>query len=321
MHPRWSGSLAIVLSCAREPSVVEPTTSGSIEQRERRPESTTEPALERLAALAVHHDDFARAEFYTWTTPTQLESLRAGRCLLQADASSGGQASPFNLALQAIASAGSADAPIAALLIEHDALVRRRYAWPNPFATALGLGPRRYGDVLIRIELDPSSLLARFEPGGDPVFVFVDMQGEPVPRERVLADPLRLAAVYHVASTAPDEPAYREYVICSEAMIASWSVATPEIAARVEAEIELLAALADSTLAHLPRAAIEQRAAIDWTTPSEPTPLASWHASLAFDNQRYRPTPAGLRRIAEALAETRNGEPLIHPSRTAPCRP
>lgn len=315
---RWSSALAIVLGCMPEPSVVEPTPDGSIVRVEP-PAAKLDPAAEQLAALAVYHDDFARAELYTWTTPTQLEALRASRCLLQADASTG-PTSPFNLALLAIPRDGSTIARIAALLVDHDALKRRRYAWPSPFATTLGLGPRRYGDVLIRIELDPRSFLARFEPAGDPPLAFVDMQGQVVTPERVLAEPLRLAGVYHVGVTSPDEPAYREYVVCSEAMITSWSIATPEIAARVEQEIELLDTLAHSTLAQLPRAAVEQRAAVDWPTSVDPTPLARWHASLAFDNPRYQPTPAGLRRIIAALRETRAGEPLIHDPRTAPCR-
>ncbi len=323
IRPRWPSSLALVLGCGHEPSVVEPSpVEPSLLVRA---EPTADPELasaaEQLAALAVYHDDFARAELYTWTTPAQLEQLRASRCLLHAEASTG-QTSAFSLALQAIPRDGSAHAQIAELLVDHEALKRRRYAWPSGFATTLGLGSRRYGDVLIRIDLDPRSFVARFEPASDPPLTFVDMQGEAVTPERVLADPTRLAAVYHVGQTSPSEPAYREYVVCSEAMILAWSVATPEIAVRVEREIDMLVGLADSTLAQLPRAAVEQGAAIDWSTstPIPAPPLAAWHASLAFDNLRYRPTPAGLRRIIAALRETRAGQPLIHDPRIEPCQ-
>src|SRR5690606_29225839 len=165
-----------------------PPTPAAVE-----PALEVDPAVAQLSALAVHHDDFVRAELYSWTTAAQIDALRATRCLLTADPTSGGRTSPFNLALMAIAQDGSTTARIAALLLEHPALGRRRYAWTSPFATVLGLGPRRYGDRLIRIELDPRAILARFDPHAPSPFSLVDMQGQAVPVDAVLAEPERLA--------------------------------------------------------------------------------------------------------------------------------
>lgn len=280
-----------------------------------------DPVIALLSTFAVHHDDFARAELYSWTTSEQIDHLRATRCLLTADAATGGRSSPFNLALMAIEQDGSMTAQVAALLLDHPALRRRRYAWTSPFATTLGLGPRRYGDRLIRIDLDPRAILARFDPHAPTPFAFVDMLGQAVSAELILAEPERLAAVYHVQDAARVPVRYREYVVCSEAMILAWSVATPQIRARVDHEIELLAALARSSLVALPRAAVLEPAAADWQTrPAAPTPLALWHAVLAFDNHRYQPTSSQLAQIREAMGDYRHeGEALLHRPQSEPC--
>ena len=243
--------------------------------------------------------------------------MRASLELLVADSSTGGRASPFNQALIELGAEGSADAEFARLLLEHPSLRRRRYAWPSPFATTMGLGQRRYGDSLIRIELDPRAWIARFEPGAAQRLSFVDMRGEPVARERALAEPERVAAVYHVRGPPELGIAYREYVVCSEAMIRAWSLATPEIRARVDADIELLEQLRGETLAQLPRAAVAEPAAPSWAragTLAPRSPLALWHAGLAFDNLRYRPGGAHLEAIVAALRgyEDDGGAPLVH---------
>jgi hypothetical protein len=285
------------------------------------PATSLEPAVEQLMTHVVHHDDFARAELYTWTSAEQIRRLRATPCLLTADATSGGYTSPFNRALMAIEQDGSVAARVASLLLDHPDLRRRRYAWTSPFATTLGLGPRRYGDHLIRIELDARAILGRFEPHAATPFSFVDMQGRSVSADAVFAEPERLAAIYHVQDSAQVAVRYREYIVCSEAMITTWSVATPEIRARIAGEIELLGQLARGSLAQLPHDAVLEPAAPDWQTRSAtPTPLAAWHASLAFDNARYQPTPLQLVEIAEALREYRDeGEPLLHHPQSEPC--
>ncbi len=313
-------------ACGAEPTqIVAPSSRAPAQRLEAealtRAEPEPDPAIELLAEHVVHHDDFARAELYSWTTEEQVVALRETRRLLVADPSTGGRASPFNLALMEIEQDGSTTAQLAALLLDHPDLRRRRYAWTSPFATTLGLGSRRYGDRLIRIELDPRAILARFEPRAATPFSLIDMQGRSVTIDEVLAEPLRLAALYHVQDTPEAVIPYREYVVCSEAMITAWSIATPEIRARVEHEIELLDQLARGSLASLPHAAVTESAAPDWRRASAaPTPLELWHASLAFDNLRYRPTPPQLETIRVALEEyIDEGEPLIHRPQCESC--
>jgi hypothetical protein len=314
--------------CAREPAPTHaelptspraPLNNGPSEPDVPAPsEAPADPALQQLAAYAVFDHDFARAELYTWTTAAQLRQVRASGRLLSADPSSGGRASPFNQALAAIAGDGSATAQLAALLLDDPDLRRRRYAWPSPFATTMGLGARRYGDSLIRIELDARALIGRFEPAAAEPFAFVDMGGEPVTLEQALSEPDRIAALYHLRHPPEAPIAYREYVVCNEAMIQAWSLATPAIRARVEAEIELIGRLQAGALSQLPRAALHESAAPVWSSPRRPldqlAPLVLWRASLAFDNARYQPSRTNLQAIRETLRgyEDDGGPPLVH---------
>lgn len=261
-----------------------------------------DPVALALAERAVHHDAFARPILYTWTTAEQAAELRTTRRLLVADADRG-EPSPFIRALRELA----ATDPLAALLLDHPGLARRRYAWPAPFATVLGLRERRYGDVLIRIELAPDAQLLRFTPGAAAPFALYDMSGRPV--DLPLADPARLAAVYHVRDG--DDVPFREYVVVNETRIAAWSLSTPEIAAAVDADIALLQSLRTGPLGHLPNSAALAPAAPAWPTARErPTPLDRWHAALAFDNLKYRPTPRNLDAIVAALRARAGGAPL-----------
>jgi hypothetical protein len=234
---------------------------------------------------------------------------------LVADETSGGRASPFNQALATVAGGAGEPAKVASLLLDDPLLRWHRYAWPSPFATTMGLGARRYGDSLIRIELDPHALVGRFNPIAAQPFAFVDMRGQAVPLAKALAQPQRIAAIYHVHMSPTSPIAYREYVVCNESMIHAWSLATPQIRARVEAEIELIRQLQTHTLAQLPRAAVLESAAPTWSDTRAPlAPLGWWHASLAFDNNRYQPSRANLEAIAQTLRgyEDDGGPPLVH---------
>lgn len=336
MRAHWAGMLGCLTlaACSRGPDSEAPLRvdlSASTDPAvgsEPPPELATEPAVARLAQSAVFDDDFARAELFSWTTEAGLARLRADGKLLVADAEAGGRASPFSQALAdfAASTTDADEAALARLLVEDPALRRRRYAWPSPFATTLGLAARRYGDSLIRVELDPRAWIGRFEPTAAEPLRFVDLDGAPIVASHVLAEPERIAAIFHVhPATSPDVAvAYREFVVCGEAMVREWSIATPEIAARVADEIAMLDALADGSLAMLPRPAIDEPAHPDWSRAgSASTPLAVWHASLAFDNRRYRPAISNLEAIADALRgyRTDGGPGLVCTPQEGPCRP
>lgn len=269
------------------------------------PASTPRPPLvARLAALAVADDDFYRDDLYSWTTTLGIANLRASKQLLVATATTGGFLSPFLQMLTATAARATPQARLARLLLTHPALRRRRYAWTAPFATVMGMGKRTYGTSLIRIQLRPDAWIGRFAIGDD--IRVLDARGTVVPHADVASAPERIGAVFHVFA---EPPAFREYVIVSEAMVERWSIATPEIRAVVDDELELLREVRE---AGFTAAGAERSATASWQrTPSGLEEL--WHASLAFDNDRYRARPAQLDAIIAALAAyDPAGPPLVH---------
>jgi hypothetical protein len=266
----------------------------------------------RLRALAVSDDDFYRRVLYTWTTPEAVTGVRATRQLLVATASSGTFVSPFNRVLAKLATAKGATGALAGLLATHPALVRRRYAWPTPFATVMGVGPRTYGNALIRIELRPQAWIARFDPNAVEPFAIVDAAGARVDPAAVLAEPERLAAIFHVRTEAAQSVRFREYVVCSAAMVASWSVATPAIRDELASEVELIRALRD-WIDILPADETVLPASRAWArVPTSDDPATLWRAALAFDNRRYRLRKRQLDALLAALAAyDPAGPPLV----------
>lgn len=267
--------------------------------------SDPSPSLEELLERhAVGAGDFVRLELYTWTTPTQIEALRAGGPLLVADASTGGRASPYHRLLAAMDEERRAGHALASVLRETPALSRCRYAWPSPLATVLGLGSQRYGEALVRVRLRPEAVIARLDPTADPPWTLRDGAGRSVALDELLADPLRLGAVYHLRVDDETSPKFREYVLCNAALVEAWEVGTPAVRERVSAERRLVLDLSRGPFAALPAAQTRWRAWPQWLDAGVPSAWPSrWHRALAFDNDRYRPTPPNLEALAEALAD------------------
>jgi hypothetical protein len=240
---------------------------------------------EQLARHVVTDADFARRVFYTWTTPKQIEALRASRQLLVATASEGFGRSRFILDLEDALKKRAAGFETARVVLEHPQLSRRRYAWPSPFATRMGLALRGYGDALIRVVLKEGTHIARFDPSTP--WSIVDTSGARVDA----LDPEKLGAVFHVRYVPPATAPFREYVLCNEARVESWSVGTDDIKHEIDEERSLLAALANETIVPVP----------SWPALADTSLGASWHASLAFDNERYAPTRDRLLAIAKSL--------------------
>jgi hypothetical protein len=275
----------------------------------------------------VTENSFERGVVYSWTTAATVARLRKTGELFDDNQLPGGPTAYVRW-LEHVASRSDASGQLARVLLGHPDLKRRRYAWHRPFATRLGLGTRDYGDKLIRVELDPRAIIGRFNPESREVWAFRDLDGRPVPLARALADPGRIAAILHIrdgagvaasvsgagvadhasgvgvadhasgvgvadhASGVGAEPRYREYVLCNESMIASWSLATPAIASVIAEDMKNLTALAAAA-------------------PLKGDLERSFAEMLAFDVPHYRPTRENLEAAARAMELARQEGPAL----------
>src|SRR5262249_37046007 len=126
-----------------------------------------------------------------------------------------------------------------AALLRTQAFVRARHAWTAPWATLRGWNDESYGDALIAVTLRSNAWMAKLSTSKG-VSEVVDMADHPVPMEEVLRHPERLAVVYFVQE---DAPRYREYVLCNESMVESWSVDTEQTARAIAASADAVGAM------------------------------------------------------------------------------
>ncbi len=304
-------ALAALLGCDSHPTTVPTPIPTSIVDPNPNPNlnpvlSPSPPTLSfsTLAALrdsAVTDTSYARRVLFSWTTPDQIAILRRDQKLLLGTELPSGP-TPYVERLTATANTTGPFADVARLLLLHPSLRLRRYAWPRPWPTRLGATESAYGTELIRVALRPDAIIARYDPSRADVFSFQDLDARAVSVAEALAEPARIAAVFHVRTDSPI--AHREYVLCNESMVSEWSIATPDAASAIRADISLLSTLGSASLRAEP-------AAPSWTGDPGDTGSALFAASLAFDMDRYRATPAALDAIARALRDsTPAGAPL-----------
>ena len=298
---RWPLALALALACGSPPPTTEPVPAPAVDPPPAaalEPEPEPPPVAEQLDARRITDADFARKRLYSWTTPAQVEQLRESNVLLRV----GPRSSPYSRLLDELAANDEA----AARLRE---LQARRYAWPFPFATVLGRGPRRYGTSLVAIDLRDDAQMVRLDPSLEPPLTAFDMSGAPTE-----LDLDRVAAVFHVRTESGTPARFREYIVVRESMVASWEVATDAIAATVDADIAVLEAL-QAPFSALTEHEQHWPAARRWRSDvATPTLVTRWHQTLAFDNVRYRPTS---RNLAAMIAALREYDPAGQPYRRA----
>lgn len=259
----------------------------------------------------VHDEAPAVRELFTWTTPEQIAELRAGARLLSRSEREGMGPGYVYVALAELARASTAgDEKGLADLLLTEAFARARFAWPNPWATRMGWPGESYGGELVRIELRAEAYLVLFRSRSLSV---VDMENRQVPIALALANPERIAGLYFVKDYSADGPplcgsfqdggaGYREFVVANEGMIAEWSLATATIRARLESDIQLLAAFRERTRGCASPAddvAAWQRRA--FCRYSDTDVWDAYHHALAMPNENYFPEPPQLERMLATL--------------------
>jgi hypothetical protein len=327
------------LSCPvgeRTPTTVEvpkpaPTTSA---ESPGPPSYAPLPLHARLREEAVLSSAPARTVLYTWTTREQIEELAKDRVLLTRTESPAHGPAFYDQMLARRVEIGE---PLARKL-RTQAFARARHAWANPWATILGWPGESYGDELIVVELKPGAWTAAMTTGLLSSWHIFDADNREVPVADAIAHPERIGAVYFVHDASPgsfagplDRPAFREYVLCNEAMIARWSIGlstAPAIAASADLVEKLVAAFRGNA----PPASIEkwnQRVAFDpWRQAAPPSALVpAYEAAIAFPNELYVPTAERMAVLAARLrglhltAPDVSHVPVVAPPSSSSARP
>ncbi|NUP04752.1 MAG: hypothetical protein HOW73_01695 [Polyangiaceae bacterium] len=196
------------------------------------PKADAKAILETLDARVVDASHVARRALYSWTTRQQAEAIAAGEPALSRVESAKYGPSAFDWMLDAQTSKGDR----LARLMFHEAFAKKRFAWPNAYATAPGNGGGRYGSVLMRIELKPDSFIVDFASNR-----VVDLDGQEVPFKSVETTPERIGAAYWEAA------GFREYVVVNPSAISRISFGTEVELAAFEEERALLSTLSDAS--------------------------------------------------------------------------
>jgi len=210
----------------------------------------------------VFEDDFFKKTFYTWTTVEQISELREKPTLLTKSKSETKGYSLFDISLR---DSSLADNPYAQLLQEEQ-FAKKRFAWTNAWATIMGWKGETYGNQLVKIVLNDSSIIGMFKvhsyyEDDHTVLSFYNLHGDTSTQDYVFQNKHRIAAIYHsnysmgdrniwqskgtysrkgkniqVTSKIP----FREFVIINEKMIQSWEYGTSSILQELQDEIALL---------------------------------------------------------------------------------
>ncbi len=268
----------------------------------------------------VWHQKPARRELFTWTTAEQAAELRAGQVLLTRTEREGlGPGYAMDALKELAARQGitptEVDSITLAGMLSGPAFGKARYAWPEPWATRAGWPDEQYGDQLVRILLREDAWLARFQSG---IIDVIDLYDKPVPTKDALAHPERIAGIYYVRDAGAGGPncygtfrggdnGYREFIIGNEAMVEEWSLGTPEIRARLEADIALVEEFFKRIRPCPPANLVNSwnhSVVCSWEKLLRDTPiddLMAYQNALAIPSANYVPTPVVLASLVEQL--------------------
>lgn len=253
---------------------------------------------------------------YTWTTADQIARLSGHRMLLtRTESPTRGQT---GFALRIAEHAEQTGSPTAALL-SRPGLARHRYAWHNPWATALGWQEETYGDDLIAVELRDEAWMGIFDVQAEVPLRFVDMKGQAVSDAMVLASPERIGVILHrkPSTWVPDPkyytfgmtiPAYREYVLCNEAMIKRWSHGGRPQAEVLSESRSLLEALRPHLSEQPPAVDLEQL----WREPPGTDPITLYFHNLGLSSGQYWPSIAAVDALIARLEAIGDAPLLTH---------
>lgn len=262
---------------------------------------------------------------YSWTTDEQVAELRAGGPLFSRSESPGKGRGLAMTELAAFAAKGTDPVHALAARLAGTVFAKLRFSWPNPWATLMGWPGETYGNQLLQVTLRPEAWIAVFTPSGG--LSVHDSNNRTIDIAVAAASPELIGALYFQSESAENQIScgtftqssvvFREFVLGNLHMVQSWSLATPEIKARLAADIATLEAFsAELACYQLPprQGAWSQDAMCAMEGPYylDPSSLLNYDMALGMPSDLYWPSPENLAALVAALKVSMpSGEPLV----------
>lgn len=267
------------------------------------------PAVTRDRRLASG----VRFRLYSWTTREQAEEMRRTKVLLSRTESPEHGPSMYDVAMQNAADHGDS----VAALLRKEGFQKARFAWTSAWATRMAWPGESYGDVLLAVDVRAGAYVAKRDPAAG-TWDVVTTDGTAVGIAELLAHPERLGAVLFESDGTGGAPAYREFVLCNEAQIESFSFGMATELDELESEITGIETTAKALRAHPDVAGAVPRSQMTaaWHDPLLTAPVDPpgkmrrvYLANVAFDNDAYAFTPEKLDAIAASLKTAKTMQP------------
>ncbi|HEY0463055.1 MAG TPA: hypothetical protein VGC79_02550 [Polyangiaceae bacterium] len=265
-----------------------------------------------------------RLVLYSWTTDEQVAELRAGGPLFSRSESPGKGRGLAMTQLVEFAAEGTEPAHRLAASLAGTVFAKLRFSWPNPWATLMGWPGETYGNQLLQVTLRPEAWIANFIPSRG--LSVVDSSNQPIDIATAAANPERIGAIYFQSESVDGQVscgtfshsyvAFREYVLGNLPMVQSWSLATPEIRAQLEADIATLEAFSKELSCYqLPPAQArwyeDAMCAVNLPYDLGGSQLR-YDLALGMPSELYWPSPENLAALVAALrVSLPTGEPLV----------
>lgn len=283
----------------------------------------------------VRNDHIVQSDLYTWTSKEQIEVLRnSPELLIKSESEKYGKAN-YDLILESKKAGGDS---IAAMLL-NERFAKKRFAWPHPWATVRGYPGENYGDQLVRITFKPEAIFCSFvnKAGEKQPYRFYTSNEKEVSLAFVKAHPERIAVVYFVDTKkttkaiahypgtysrrprhtryvkTKDKFPYREYVICNEKMVQSWSYGTAGIISVMKDDVAFLQYLSRASFDHNGKGiCLNKYSDDDWSGIDDD--FCEYESTIALVNAYYDLNKEQLETTIKTLnaAIKAQGQPFNH---------
>ncbi len=279
------------------------------------------PCVQPLVSAPVFADQLfdrgapAPRELFSWTTPEQAAAIRKDQQLFTLEEAQGlGSGFAFTYLAQLAQTAPEPTQQQLAGLLSGELFAKKRYAWPEPWATRMGWPGEDYGNQLLRVVLKAEAWVVVVAQGRLQVF---DLENRAVAVADAIASPSRIGAIFYVKDAVVGGPTcggsfldggngYREFILGNLDMVEEWSIGTQSIRDRLSANIEQLTRFFEKMRSCPATVAATQwnlQVVCSWDALPVPpeSEVFAYEQALAIPSANYLPVPAQVARIIDTL--------------------